>query len=66
MLTQSLISNVALPPGTKLLSAKGYGSSSWTITGKIVVQNPNGSEQKLFLKVRLANISLFPALTLKG
>ncbi|KAK4889129.1 hypothetical protein LTR27_012032 [Elasticomyces elasticus] len=40
----------ALPQGTKILSAQRYGTSAWTVTARIEVQLPNGSEAKYFLK----------------
>lgn len=38
------------PEGTKILSANRYGTSAWTITARLNVQLPDGSQQRFFLK----------------
>ncbi|ROV91696.1 hypothetical protein VMCG_09255 [Cytospora schulzeri] len=41
----------ALPPGLKFVSAEAYGSSAWTVTGKITAaQEADGTESYFFLK----------------
>jgi len=37
------------PLGTVILSATRYGTSAWTVTARLVVQLPDGSEERYFL-----------------
>lgn len=41
----------ALPKGSTFLSVQHFGTSAWTITGRIVAQNVDGIESNYFLKV---------------
>ena len=43
---------IALPKGRKFLSVENFGTSAWTITGRIMALEPDGSEKAYFLKVR--------------
>ncbi len=36
------------------MSVKHFGKSAWTITGRILAQDPDGSENTYFVKVRTA------------
>jgi protein-ribulosamine 3-kinase len=38
------------PKGTKILSANRFGTSAWTITARLKVQLPDGTESRYFLK----------------
>jgi len=40
----------AFPEGSKILSAHRYGTSAWTITARVKVRVPDGTESKYFLK----------------
>ena len=40
----------SFPPGTKVLSAKSFGQSKWTLTARVDVENPDGSPASYFLK----------------
>jgi protein-ribulosamine 3-kinase len=39
-----------LPEGTKILASNRFGKSAWTITARLNVQLPDGSEEQYFLK----------------
>ena len=41
---------ILFPQGSKVISAYRFGSSAWTITARIRVQLPDGSETKYFIK----------------
>ncbi|KAF2812598.1 uncharacterized protein BDZ99DRAFT_474744 [Mytilinidion resinicola] len=41
----------ALPEGRKFLSVEDFGTSAWTITGRIMALEPDGTEKAYFLKV---------------
>ena len=41
----------ALPEGTRIVSAVHFGTSSWTVTGKVTARDPDGTEKLYFLKV---------------
>ena len=47
----ALTSTLALPQGTTFLSVENFGTSAWTITGRVVAMEPNGTEKPYFLKV---------------
>lgn len=38
------------PTGTKVLSASRFGTSAWTVTARLHLRLPNGSEERYFLK----------------
>jgi protein-ribulosamine 3-kinase len=38
------------PDGTKILSANRFGTSAWTITARLIVEMPDGSQERYFLK----------------
>ncbi|KAI0540427.1 Fructosamine kinase-domain-containing protein [Xylaria digitata] len=38
------------PVGTRILSANRFGASTWTVTARLHLKLPNGSEQLIFLK----------------
>ena len=38
------------PKGSEILSANRYGTSAWTITARLSVQLPDGSQEQYFLK----------------
>ncbi|KFX99302.1 hypothetical protein V490_01848 [Pseudogymnoascus sp. VKM F-3557] len=40
-----------LPKGSKFLSVEYFGSSAWTVTGKVIARNADGTENVYFLKV---------------
>lgn len=42
---------VALPEGMTILSVESFGTSAWTITGRLHVIEPNGTKKFLFAKV---------------
>ena len=42
---------VAMPKGTKVVSAEACGYSAWTITGRISAVLPDGTSKRYFLKV---------------
>ena len=44
---------LALPAGTRVLSADSWGNSSWNITARIDALEPNGAEKRYFLKVSM-------------
>ena len=46
-----LISSIALPEGSKVLSANRHGFSDWTVTARLIVLLPDGAEKKYFLKI---------------
>jgi protein-ribulosamine 3-kinase len=48
----ALTSTVALPHGTTFLSVENFGTSAWTVTGRVMALEPDGTEQPYFLKVR--------------
>ena len=41
----------ALPEGSTFLSVEHFGTSAWTITGRLLAQNADGTEANYFLKV---------------
>ncbi|ROV92123.1 hypothetical protein VSDG_07568 [Cytospora chrysosperma] len=43
----------ALPKGSTFLSVEHFGTSAWTITGRVVAQNVNRIESNYFLKRRV-------------
>lgn len=47
-----LTSIVALPQGTTFLSVENFGTSAWTVTGRVMAMEPDGTEKPYFLKVR--------------
>lgn len=42
---------LALPEGSTFLSVEHFGTSAWTITGRVVAQTRDGTESHYFLKV---------------
>ncbi|KFY46115.1 hypothetical protein V495_02643 [Pseudogymnoascus sp. VKM F-4514 (FW-929)] len=40
-----------LPKGSTFLSVENFGSSAWTVTGKVTARNADGTESVYFLKV---------------
>lgn len=40
----------ALPEGSTFLSVEHFGTSAWTITGRVMAQNPDGTQSEYFLK----------------
>lgn len=38
------------PDGTKVISAKRFGTSAWTVTARLHLELPSGSEEQYFLK----------------
>jgi protein-ribulosamine 3-kinase len=46
----------ALPGGVKVLSAESYGTSAWSLTGRINAVKPDGSSARYFIKVRSIGI----------
>jgi protein-ribulosamine 3-kinase len=47
----TLTSTVALPQGTTFLSVENFGTSAWTITGRVMTQELDATEKPYFLKV---------------
>jgi protein-ribulosamine 3-kinase len=47
----TLTSTVALPQGTTFLSVERFGTSAYTITGRVMAQEPDATEKPYFLKV---------------
>lgn len=43
---------IAMPNGTKVISADSSGVSSWSKTAKVSVVLPDGSRKRYFLKVK--------------
>ncbi|KAK1764261.1 Fructosamine kinase-domain-containing protein [Phialemonium atrogriseum] len=41
----------ALPQGSTFLSAEPFGTSAWTVTGKVMAREPDGTEKAYFLKI---------------
>ncbi|KAI1358903.1 Fructosamine kinase-domain-containing protein [Xylaria arbuscula] len=41
----------ALPEGVKFVSVESFGTSAWTITGRVVGVQEDGTERRLFVKV---------------
>lgn len=42
----------AFPEGTKILSANRFGTSAWTVTARLHVELPDGSQTRFFPEVR--------------
>ncbi|KAK1765950.1 Fructosamine kinase-domain-containing protein [Phialemonium atrogriseum] len=40
----------ALPEGSTFISVEHFGTSAWTITGRVIARSLDGSEQRYFLK----------------
>jgi hypothetical protein len=49
---------VALPQGIRFVSVEHFGTSAWTITGRLVALDPDGLEKLFFLKVRAYSIQV--------
>jgi hypothetical protein len=47
----TLTSTVALPQGTTFLSVENFGTSAWTVTGRVMALELDGTEKPYFLKV---------------
>lgn len=62
LLQHTLTSTVALPKGTTFLSVENFGTSAWTVTGRVMALEPDGTEKPYFLKVP----NTAPLLELKG
>jgi hypothetical protein len=43
--------STALPPGSTFISVEVFGTSAWTITGRILAREADGSEKPYFVKV---------------
>lgn len=43
----------ALPTGSTFISVEHFGTSAWTITGRVIASSPDGTETSYFLKVGL-------------
>jgi len=47
---EGLKDSIAMPDGTKVISAEAYGYSAWTITGRVSAVLPDGTPKRYFLK----------------
>lgn len=47
----TLTLTIALPQGTTFLSVENFGTSAWTVTGRVTALEPDGTEKPYFLKV---------------
>lgn len=47
----SSVDVTALPPGITYVSVDPFGTSAWTVTGRVVAMNAEGVEVLFFLKV---------------
>jgi hypothetical protein len=45
-------SHSALPKDVTFTSVESFGTSAWTVTGRVTAQRADGSIQRFFLKVR--------------
>ncbi|KAJ3578208.1 hypothetical protein NPX13_g2352 [Xylaria arbuscula] len=46
----------ALPEGVRFLSVENFGTSAWTITGRLVGVEDNGTERQFFVKVAYGEV----------
>lgn len=48
---EPVLGYLALPEGSTFISVEHFGTSAWTVTGRVVAQNPDGTQSDYFLKV---------------
>lgn len=47
---KSVVGCLALPEGSAFISVEHFGTSAWTVTGRVAAQNPDGTQSDYFLK----------------
>jgi hypothetical protein len=51
LLSADVQRSLALPPGSTFVSVEKFGTSVWTLTGRLLARGVDGSEKAYFLKV---------------
>lgn len=47
---ESVVGCLALPEGSIFISVEHFGTSAWTVTGRVVARDSDGTQSDYFLK----------------